>query len=160
MSGPREDVSSSTTSTGTPVSRVAVLGGIGDRGRRQHEDRMGAVARAHAAQPADHLGDVRAENAAVVVTFVDDDVVEAAQERGPPRVLREQAGREQIGVAEHVVGVSADPVTLLARGVTVVRGGSDTGQGKGAHGRELVAGQRLGRCEVDRAGRSAPPGAG
>ena len=113
---------------------------------------MGAVAGAHPAQPTQHLGDVGAEDAAVVVAFVDHDVFETAQERAPPGMLRQQAGREQIGIAQDVVGVGAYPLTLLARRVPVVGSGADAGERQRAHGSELVACQRLGWREIDRAG--------
>jgi hypothetical protein len=51
---------------------------------------VGAVERADAAQPAEHVGDVGAEHAAVVVALVDDDVAQGTEEGRPPAVGGQQ----------------------------------------------------------------------
>ncbi len=63
---------------------------VADGRAGEHEDRVGAVPRADAAQPPQHQGDVRAEDAAVPVALVDHDVPQPAQERRP--VARAAAG--------------------------------------------------------------------
>jgi hypothetical protein len=56
--------------------------------------------------------------------------------------------------------VRAYPLTLLAGSVPVVGGGADAGERQCAHGGQLVAGQRLGRRQIDgtRRGRCEQPG--
>ena len=73
--------------TGQPLGGVGRLG----HGRRgEHERRVGAVRRTDPAQPAQHVGDVGAEDPAVVVALVDHDVAQRPQERRPPGVGGEQ----------------------------------------------------------------------
>ena len=62
---------------------------------------------------------------------------------------------QQVGVGEHDVGVLADPVALLARGVAVVDGGAYAGQIQRGEGAQLVGGERLGRREVEDPGLGA-----
>ena len=66
--GDRDDVEA-----GEPAGRDLR---VGHRGRGQHEGRVGAVQRRHPAQPPDDLGDVGAEDPAVVVALVDHDVAQ------------------------------------------------------------------------------------
>ena len=109
-----------TSTTGTPVSRPAADRGLGGGGGGQQEDRVGAVAGAQPAQPAQHLGDVGAEDAAVGVALVDDDVPQRAQEGGPAGVGGQDAAVQHVGVGQDVVGVLADPLALLDGRVAVV----------------------------------------
>ena len=67
-------------------------GGIGDGGRGEHEDRIGAVAAADPPQPPQHVPDVRAEDPAVGVALVDDDVGDPAQ-RARPLLVRRAGSR-------------------------------------------------------------------
>ncbi len=134
--------------------------GFGGGGRGEQEDGVGAVAGAEAAQAADHLGDVRAEDPPVGVALVDDDVAQGAQEGGPARVGREDAAVQHVGVGEDEVGVLADPFALLDRGVAVVDGGPDGVAERGREfldGAQLVGGEGLGGREVERGG-AAPVG--
>ncbi len=102
---------------GEPGGRALGVGG-GRRG--QHEHRVGAVARADPAQPAQHLGDVGAEDPAVGVALVDDDPPQPAEEPGQVGVPRQHPAVQHVRVGEQQAGVPADPVALLARGVPVV----------------------------------------
>ena len=66
-----------------------------DRRRGQHEDRPGradgrGVVRHHPAQPPQHVSHMRAEDAAVLVAFVDDHVAQPAEEAGPAGVAGQQ----------------------------------------------------------------------
>ena len=74
-----------TATTGTPVSRDADAGRVRRRRRGQHEHRVGAVAGADPAQPAQHLGHVRAEHPPVGVALVDHDEAQRPEERRPAR---------------------------------------------------------------------------
>ena len=58
---------------------------VGDGGRGQDEARVGSIEAAHAPQPAQHVGDVRAEDAAVDVQLVDHDPAQVVEE-APPSV--------------------------------------------------------------------------
>ena len=81
---------------------------IGDR-RAGHDDpRLRAVGGCDPPQPAQHVGDVRAEDAAIDVRLVDDDPREVGEEVGPLAVVRQHALVEHVGVAEHEVAALAD----------------------------------------------------
>ncbi|GAA3299582.1 hypothetical protein GCM10020295_38140 [Streptomyces cinereospinus] len=97
-------------------------GRLGGGGGGQQEDRGGAVTGAQATQAAQYLGDVRAEDAAVGVALVDDDVLQRLQEGGPAGVGRQYAPVQHVGVGQHVRGVLADPLAFLERSVAVVHG--------------------------------------
>ena len=131
---------------------------LGDGGGGEHERRVGAVRRAHPPQPAQHLGDVGAEHAAVVVALVDDDVLQRAEELRPPVVRGEQRAVQHVGVGQDVLGVVARPLPLLARAVAVVGGEPDVEPERLQPG-QLVLGERLGRGEVEDGGASLAAGA-
>jgi hypothetical protein len=79
----RGEPSSVTGTTGSPVSRPAVTSGsdtVADAGTNVGR---GAVVLGQPAQPAQHLRDVRAEDAAVVVALVDDDEAQARPGSAP-----------------------------------------------------------------------------
>ena len=128
-----------------------VLGGVADRRRGEHERRVGPVVGADPAQPAQHLGDVGAEDAAVVVALVDHDQVERAEEPAPPVVPRQEGAMEHVGVGQDVLAVLARPVALVEGGVAVVGGDPDPEPERRDPG-ELVLGERLGRADVERGG--------
>ncbi len=127
-------------------------GGIGDGRRREHEDRIGTVAVADPPQPPQHVPDVRAEDPPVGVALVDDDVGHPAERARPLLVRRKDPPMEHVGVGHDPAGVAADPVPLLAGGVTVVGGRADGGIREGSDRGELVAGQGLRRRQVQHAG--------
>ena len=128
---------------------------LGDGGRGQHEGGVGAVQRRHPPQPPQDLGDVGAEDAAVVVALVDDDVAQGAEEPRPARVAGQQGAVQHVGVGQDVLAVVARPLPHLGGGVAVVGGGPQVGQpglAEPAERRELVLGERLGRREVEDTG--------
>ena len=112
--GHRHDVATRRAATPSPA-------GSPDGRRGEHERRLGAVARRHPLQPAQHVGHVRPEHAAVDVALVDHDVAQRAQERRPALVPRQHRAVQQVGVGQHVARVRADPGALLVDGVAVVR---------------------------------------
>ena len=124
---------------------------LGDRGRGEHERRVGAVRRAHAPQPAQHLGHVGPEHAPVVVALVDHDVAQRPEELRPAVVGGQQGAVQHVGVGQHVLGVVARPVPLLARAVAVV-GGDPQVEPQRLQAGQLVLGERLGRAEVEGGG--------
>ena len=114
-----------------------------------------AVERADALQPAHHVGDVRAEHAAVGVHLVDDHVAQVLEELRPLGVVRQDRLVQHVGIADHDVAVQADRLARIARRVAI--------EGEGAHAevagavefqqfRHLVLRQRLGREQVQRLG--------
>ena len=103
-----------------------------------------AVVRAQPPQPPQHVRDVAAEQAAQRVQLVDHHVAQAHQERGPPRVRREDARVQHLGVGEQHVGVGARPGAVVGRGVAVVGGGDQLGEEPLAEAAELVLRERLG----------------
>ncbi len=128
------------------------LGWPGHRRRGEHEGRIGAVPGTDPAQPPQHMGHMRAEHAPVPVALVHHDVPQSAQEPRPPAVPGEYAAVQHVGIGQHQVGVGAHPVPLRGRGVPVVGRGPHLGQRQPADAAQLVAGQRLGRGEVERRG--------
>ncbi len=125
--------------------------GLGHGCRGEDERRVGAVHRAHPPQPAQHVGDVRPEDAAVVVALVDDDVLQRAEQARPPVVRGQQRAVQHVGVRQDVLPEVAGPVPLLARAVAVV-GGEAYVEAQGLETRELVVGQCLRRREVEHRG--------
>jgi hypothetical protein len=92
---------------------------------------------------------VRAEHPAQGVGLVDHHEGEAAQERRPALVAREDAAVEHVRVGQDQVGAAPDHRPVRGRGVAVIRRRPHPGQGEGADGAELVAGQGLGGGEVE-----------
>jgi hypothetical protein len=76
----------STTVTGRPVS-VSQLLRVADRGRAQTICGLRAVVLAQPQQPAEHVGHMRAEDAAVGVRLVDDDVAQLLEQLEPLGVM-------------------------------------------------------------------------
>ena len=81
-----------------PHSSEASRAGCADGGRREDEGGIGAVVRAEAAQPAQQVGDVAAEDAAQHVELVDHDVAQAHEEGGPALVVGQEADVQHLGV--------------------------------------------------------------
>ena len=135
-----------------PDQPAGRLTGGGRGGRGQHEHRGRPVQGAQPAQPAQHQGHVAAEQAAVPVALVDHDVAQPAQEGRPALVLRQQRPVQQVGVGQHHVGVLANPVALVERGIAVQGGRPHPGQPEFGQRPVLVGGQRLGGREVQHPG--------
>ena len=77
------------------------LARVGDGGAGADEDGVGAVVAADAPQAADDVGDVAAEQAAVGVQLVDDDVLQVLEQLEPLRVVRKDGGVEHVRVGDH-----------------------------------------------------------
>ena len=73
---------------------------VGDRRRGEQEARLGAVGRGDPPQPPQHVGDVRAEHAAVDVRLVDDDDGEVGEEVAPGGVVGQDPDVQHVGVGE------------------------------------------------------------
>ena len=78
---------------------------VADRGRAEHDLRLAAVVLAQPQQPADHVGDVAAEDAAVRVRLVDDDVAQLLEELEPLGVMGQDRAVEHVRVGDnHLAG--------------------------------------------------------
>ena len=135
--------------------------GLRDRRGGEHEGRMGAVERRDAPQAPQDLGDVGAEDSAVVVALVDDHVAQRPEEARPARVSREQRAVQHVGVGEDVLPVVAGPLAHLRRRVAVVGRAAEVGQprlAEATQGRQLVLGECLGGREIEDARPALPLG--
>jgi hypothetical protein len=135
-----------------PDQAAGRLPGGRDAGGGQDEHRRRAVVRADASQPAQDMGHVRAEQAAVGVAFIDHDVAQPTQERGPPLVLRQDRAVHHVGIGQHPTRVRAHPIPLIQRGVAVIGRRPDRGQVQRQQRRQLVTGQRFRRGQVEHPG--------
>ena len=93
---------------------------VRDRRRGEHEPRLRAVGLREPAQPAQHVGHVRAEHSPVHVRLVHDHQREVREEVAPARVVGQDPDVQHVGVREHDVGALADRGALLLRRVAVV----------------------------------------
>ena len=121
--------------------------GIADRRAREAERRVRAVVLADAAQPAQHVRDVTAEDAALRVQLVDHDVAEPHHERRPALMRRQDPDVQHVGVREHDVGVLARPRAVVGVGVAV------EGDGAQARARATSAARGAGRGRAPSWGR-------
>ncbi len=130
------------------------LAGVGD-GRRGH-DELGrrSVVRTDALEPAQDVGEVRAEDAAIGVQLVDDDVAQVLEQRRPLRVVGQDPRVEHVGVRQHQVGPGPHRAAGVLRRVAVVGEHAHLGHRlrQRLQLRELVLGQRLGREQIEDAG--------
>jgi hypothetical protein len=128
------------------------LARIGDGRGRADERRTRAVELAHSLEAADHVGDLAAEQSAIRVQLVDDDELQAGEKAPPPRVMRQHAGVQHVGVGHHDVPRLADGRAAPGGGVAVVRVDSQV-DGQAAlqrpELRQLVLGQGLRGKEID-----------
>ena len=126
------------------------LARVGDRGRGEQELRVGAVDPREPPQPPQHVGDVRAEDAAVDVRLVDDHVGEVREHVAPAVVVREHAHVEHVRVGEDQVRPLAHLPAPVGGGVAVVDRGPQLGQAERPERPQLVLRERLRRVEVER----------
>ena len=94
---------------------------------------------------------MRAEDAAVDVRLVDDDVAEVREDVSPAVVVREDADVEHVRVREDDVRPLADLPAPLARRVAVVDRGPEPLQPELRERARLILRERLRRVEVERA---------
>ena len=96
---------------GSPIRRSAWS--PGSRTVAEASTKVGASRSGHnPPQPSQQRREARAEDAAVDVALVDDDVAQGAQEGRPALVLREQRVVHEVGVGQHELGVLTDRPTL------------------------------------------------
>ena len=119
---PRGEPSSVTAVTGSPISRPAAAAGSLTVAEARMNTGVRSVASADAPQPADHLGDMRSEHAAVGVALVDHHEAKASPERGPRGVPVEQRVVNHVRIRQNQPAVGPDPLALLERRVAVQGG--------------------------------------
>ena len=66
---------------------------------------------------------MRAEDAAIGVSFINDDEAQIGEEIAPVGVMRQNPRVKHVGVAQHDARVLADGRAVFLRGVTIVDGG-------------------------------------
>ena len=143
--------------------RLGQLARVGNRRRRADEGGIRAVVPAHAAQPAQHVGEMAAEHAAIGVQLVDHHVAQVLEQLRPARMVRQDARVDHVGIAQHHVRAAADGAARVLRRVAVVGEDADlqfVGPRQPARQLvqlgQLVLRQRLGRKEIQRAAGRVP----
>jgi hypothetical protein len=125
---------------------------VGDRGARQQDPRRRPVRGGDPAQPAQHVGHVRAEHAAVDVRLVDHDDSQVREEVRPRLMVGQDPDVEHVGVGQHEVRAPADRGALLPRRVAVVdRRAHGLAEPERVDRTRLVLRERLRGVEVERA---------
>ncbi len=133
---------------------LRVLAWIGHRRRAADKHRVGAIETADADQPADDVGEVRTEDAAIGMQLVDDNVFEVHKKLLPFGVVRQNARMQHVGIGHHDMPLAADgPARVIGR-VSVVGEGFDVGLQVGNEAVRLVhlvLRERLGGKQIQRA---------
>ena len=82
--------------------------GIADRRAAADKSWMGSVKRADAFEPAQNVCEIRTENAAIGVNFINHDVFQVFKELDPFRVMRQNALMQHIRIRHHNVSCLPD----------------------------------------------------
>ena len=130
---------------GQPDKPLGELARIADGCRGEYEAWVRPVRGAETPETAHHLGDVRAEDSAIDVGFVQHDVTEMVQELGPALVRRQDAQ-----IAEQDGSVLPDLAALLLGRVPVVDRRHGPRHPQRSYLPHLVLGQRLGGVQEQR----------
>lgn len=128
---------------------------VADGGRAQNELRSGAIERADALEPAQHVGNVAAEDTAIGVDLVDHHIAQVLEELRPLGVMRQDRLMQHVRVAHHDIAMQADRLPRIAGRVAI--------EGEGFHAQfsgavqlqqlgHLILRQRFGREQVQRLG--------
>ena len=139
----------------SPGQHRRELARVPDRRGAAHDDRLAAVVRADPQQPAQDVGDVAAEHAAVRVQLVDDDELELLEQLEPLRVVRQDRRVEHVRVGHDDLPGGADGGPDRGRRVAVVGRRDDRQPGRRRELpelRHLVLAERLGREQEQRPG--------
>ncbi len=132
-----------------PGQALGELERVGDRRAREHEARLGSIRAREPAQAAQHVGDVRAEHAAVDMRLVDHDPGEVGEHIAPGAVVGQDAHVQHVRIREHEVRALADLAALLPRRVAVVDRVAEVAPAEAGERAGLVLCERLGRIEVE-----------
>ena len=126
--------------------------------RAEDEGRVGSVAGRQTRQTAEYPRHVRAENAAVHVRFVNDNMRKARQKGGPLFMMRQNAKMEHFGIADQDRGrLTTNLAPGIVRRIAVIQRNGRTrlfrpGLRQRLKGQRLILRQRLERKEVQRPG--------
>ena len=82
--------------------------------------RLASVKSRNAAKPPQHVREVAAEDAAVAVQFVENDVAQVFKQARPARVMRQDAGVQHVRVCQYDVALLANRFPRVARSVAIV----------------------------------------
>ena len=108
-------------------------------GRAEDDSWFRSAVEAHqTAEPAQNVCDMSAKHATKRVKLVDHDKFELLQKLGPAAVVCQDRLMHHLGVGEQHVGVSPYPGPLLGGAVSVVGGGSESGNFPRGQGQQLV----------------------
>ena len=136
--------SSETTVVSSPVNEARA-----PPGSRSSRRRAGTAVRAvHGREPPQapqDVADVRAEDAAVHVSLVDDDVLEVREHVAPAVVMGKDAKVEHVRVGEDGVRPRPHLAPLVDRRVAVVDRRAHAGHAKSGEAARLILRERLGR---------------
>ena len=119
------------------------LGRVGDGGRAQDELGGRAVEGGDAPQPAQHVGDVAAEDAPVGVHLVQDHQAQPLEELGPLGVVGQDAGVQHVRVGDQHARRPPYPGPRRGGRVAVVGGGAKGRRRTKDRGRTSIIGQFL-----------------
>src|SRR5713226_1007478 len=98
-------------------SKVA---GVGDGCGAADELRIAAVKTGDAAKPAEDITQMAAEDAAIGVQFIEDNVAQVFEQPGPAGVVREDAGVQHVRIGQDDVAFFANGFTGVGGGVAVI----------------------------------------
>ena len=135
---------------GHPAQLLGQGAGLANGCRREDELGVASVVMAKTAQATQHVRDVCAEHATQHMQFVDDDVDEAREERGPPSMAGKHGRVQHLWVGEHDIRRRPHPRALFGCRVTVVGAWDDLGKLVCGKGTKLILGERLGREQQQR----------
>ena len=110
--------------SGRPVRPSASSTGLAIVALASRKRGLDAVEGGRAPEPAQHVGDVGAEHAAVNVGLVDDDEREVREQVRPGGVVGQDPDVQHVGVGDHEVARRRICGALLAWGVAVVDRGA------------------------------------
>ena len=133
-----------------------MFAGVGNRGGAQDELRVASQFAAYASETPDDVRDVRTKHAPVHVRLVQHHVLQPPDGPVPGVVIGQDAEMEHVRVGHHDVGASPDGRSVLAGRVAVEDRVSEPAPVRHELGQLLllVLRQRLGRVDVQRAGRT------
>src|SRR5439155_16233914 len=134
-----------------PEQRAREATRVRDRRGGEQKLRLGAIDARETPQPPENVADVGAEDAAIDVRLVDDDIAEVGEDVTPAVVVWQYAQVEHVRVGQDQVRPLADLPAALALGIAVVDRRADTLDVQLAEGADLILRQRLRRVEVERA---------
>ena len=112
--------------------------GVRDGGGAADELWLGAIEITQTLEAAQYVGQMTAENAAVRMQFVDDDIAQVFEQARPLGVVRKDAGVQHVRVREHDIGTLPDGLAGVLRGIAIEGVDAEVGTHFLDHGVEFV----------------------